>query len=143
MISTTTPARHNRPLWVVVLLFLLACASLSLLATLRRPKRPSTPTLSKLAERIKQEHPEWHIVSTARNGDLSWGFYVCNQPRERSELQWLPLQSEQVTRWRGVVLVAQTRNKPYDDWGEYGRNIGLYMIFGDPKLLRPIESMLE
>lgn len=143
MRSTTTPARPNCPLWVVVLLFLLACASLSLLATLRRPQRPSTPTLSQLAERIKQEHPEWHIASMARNGDLSWGFYVCDQPRETSDLQWLPLQSEQATRWRGVVFVAQARNKLHDDWGEHGRNIGLYMIFGDPKLLRPIESMLE
>jgi hypothetical protein len=80
--------------------------------------------------------------------DPEVGFYLCERPRPREQLQWLPRAAEHGDRWRGVVFCERgghlhdIEESEWRRWGEHAMRIGPFVLFGDPILLGRIRQAI-
>jgi hypothetical protein len=128
--------------------FALCAAAVPLAHRLLRPRADPPRTLAELAELLRQSEPPLYVVPMTDHGPEA-GFYLCEQPRSREQLQWLRRAAEQGERWRGIVFCEMNRSlgeieeNEWQRWGAYGMRRGPFVLFGDPALLGRIREALS
>jgi hypothetical protein len=105
-------------------------------------------TLVELAALLRQSEPPLYAVPMT-DQDPEVGFYLCEQPRPREQLQQLRRLAEHSDRWRGVVFCemdgyqgGEIGESDWQRWGEHGMRIGRFVLFGDPALLGRIRQAI-
>jgi hypothetical protein len=130
-----------------VIAFALCAAAVPLVHRLLHRHADRPRTLAELAELLRQSDPPLYAVPMADH-DPEVGFYLCERPRPREQLQWLRRAAEQGDRWRGVVFcerggwLGDIEEGEWQRWGEHGMRIGPFVLFGDPALLGRIRQAL-
>jgi hypothetical protein len=127
--------------------FVLCAAAVPLAHRLLHPRADPPRTLAQLAELLRRSEPPLYVVPMTDYGPET-GFYLCEQPRPREQLQLLRRAAEQGERWRGIVFCEMNRSlgeieeNEWQRWGEYGLRRGPFVLFGDPALLGRIRQAL-
>jgi hypothetical protein len=127
--------------------FALCVAAVPLAHRLRHPHTEPPRTLAQLAELLRRSDPPLYVVPMTDYGPET-GFYLCEQPRPREQLQLLRRAAEQGERWRGIVYcemhgsLGEIEENEWQRWGEYAMRFGPFVLFGDPALLRRIRQAL-
>jgi hypothetical protein len=122
-----------------VITFALCAAAVPLAHRLLHPHADPPRTLTELAELLRQSEPPLYVVPMTDHGPET-GFYLCERPRPRQQLQRLWRAAEHGDSWRGVVfceMAGQSGSIAGDKlghWGEYGMQVGPFVFFGDPDL---------
>ena len=140
-----SPARRW-PIWATFVLFLSAAACVPLTLQRLHPM-PKPWTLPALAEHVRAAHPELHIISANKNGDLSGGFYLTSREMMLGELHALRRLPEYRDRWRGVVLCQRDRDSEGKDeelaaWRQGVLHFDNMLIVGDAELVRKLRESL-
>jgi hypothetical protein len=108
---------------------------------------PELRTLTELAELLSQAAPELRVMTVAKNGTFESGMYLCKYSRSREQLRLLPRTSTDVGKWEGVVYCERIRSTlaewEIQEWGEHAMQIGPFLFFGDPALLRRIDQIIR
>jgi hypothetical protein len=133
---------------MLVMAFVLCAAAVPLAHRLLHPRAEPPRTLAELAALLRQSNPLLYVVPMAdHNPEV--GFYLCERPRPREELQWLLRAAKHSDRWRGVVfcerevhLGGEIGEIEWQGWGEYGIRLGPFVLFGDPALLGRIRQAI-
>jgi hypothetical protein len=131
----------------LVVAFVLCAVAVPLAHRLLRPHADSPRTLVELADLLRQSDPPLYLVPMADH-NLEVGFYLCERPRPREQLQWLQRAAEHGDRWRGVVFcerahhLGEIEENEWQRWGEHAMRIGPFVLFGDPALLGRIRQAL-
>jgi hypothetical protein len=142
-------ASHGRHRWLLwTLLLLVAGASVSIIHSLRQPRIPKNWACDELASFLQARKSAWYIIGTSdyNQKNLSWGFYICDRPRELAELRLLLRCSNHIRDWQGVVFVEPQTYMSLvldDDPRENSLVLGRYIFFGDPAILTAIEGLLS
>jgi hypothetical protein len=132
----------------LVLAFVLCAVAVPLAHWLLHRQADSPRNLVELAELLRQSDPPLYIVPMADHSP-EVGFYLCERPRPREQLQWLRRAAEHGDRWRGVVFCEMNRSlgeieeNEWQRWGEYAMRIGPFVFFGDPPLLGRIRQAIS
>jgi hypothetical protein len=135
------------PRWIFVMAFALCAVAVPLAHRLLHPHTEPPGTLAELAALLRQSEPQLNVVSMAEH-DLETGFYLCERPQPREQLQLLRRLPESADRWRGVVFcergrhVGEIEDSEWQRWGELGMRIGPFVFFGDPALLGRIRQAI-
>jgi hypothetical protein len=151
----TVPARNPLPLWIVVSVFLAAVVAVPLTCWMRTS--PATPppalteltTIAELTTVLSQQAPELHTVPIVKNGSLERGFYLSTASRSWEQLGAVTRSARDAAKWQGVVYCEYVSNimpvseGDIQEWGEHGMQIGPFLFFGDPDLLRRIEQIIR
>ena len=140
----------RRPLsrWILVLAFVLCAVAVPLAHWLLHRQADSPRNLVELAELLRQSDPPLYVVPMTDYGPET-GFYLCEQPRSREQLQLLRRAAEQGERWRGIVYcemhgsLGEIEENEWQRWGAYGMRRGPFVLFGDPALLGRIREALS
>jgi hypothetical protein len=111
--------------------------------------RPADPpgTLAELVDLLRHADPPLYVVPMTDYGPEA-GFYLCERPRPREQLQWLRRAAEHSDRWRGIVFCEMNRSlgeieeNEWQRWGEHAMRIGPFVFFGDPALLGRIRQAI-
>jgi hypothetical protein len=129
------------------LVFVLCAVAVPLTYQLLSP--PATPprTLTELTQRLRRAGLPLHVVPIT---DISpeEGLYLCERPQPREQLQMLRRAVALGDRWRGVVFcefnkrLGEVPDEELQRWGEHGMQLGPFVFFGDPALLRRIRQAL-
>jgi hypothetical protein len=134
---------------MLVMAFALCAAAVPLTHRLLHPRAEPPRTLAQLAELLRRSEPPLYVVPMTDYGPET-GFYLCEQPRSREQLQLLRRAAEQGERWRGIVFCERARHlggeiedSEWQRWGEHGMRIGPFVFFGDPALLGRIRQALS
>jgi hypothetical protein len=87
-----------------------------------------------------------HVVPTRKGGNLDDSVYLTEDPNAT----WLSLHRktrvvESIHEWNGMVWVGRAfsaidEGDQLTKWGEYGCQIGDFLLFGDERLLRRIQE---
>jgi hypothetical protein len=134
------------PMWIGVSLFAVSIAMVPLIYRVSSQPIPPPGTLTELTELLSQKAPELHVVPRRENGPVD-GLWVSVRPLDRDQLPNLSRIHERGDRWQGIVFCEQVREgfvipkEIIHDWGEYGLQIGPFLFFGDPDLLRRIRAL--
>ena len=139
--------RRPLPHWALVTAFAVCAAAVALAQRLLH--RPADPpgTLAELVDLLRHADPPLYVVPMTDYGPEA-GFYLCERPRPREQLQWLRRTSEHRDRWRGVVFcegnrrLGEVEGSERQCWDEYGLRIGPFVLFGDPALLRRVRRAI-
>jgi hypothetical protein len=127
--------------------FAVCAAAVPLAHRLLRPHADSPRTLAELADLLRHADPPLYVVPMTNHG-LEAGFYLCERPQPREQLQWLPRAAEHGERWRGIVFCEMNRSlgeieeNEWQRWGEHGMRVGPFVLFGDPALLGRIREVI-
>jgi hypothetical protein len=111
------------------------------------PNADPLGTLAELAALPCHADPPLYVVPMTDLGPEA-GFYLCERPRPREQLQWLRRAAEQGERWRGVVFcemavhLGEIEENEWQRWGDYGMRAGPFVLFGDPDLLGRIRRAI-
>jgi hypothetical protein len=133
--------------WALAIAFAVCAAAVPLAHRLLHRHAEPPRTLAELAALLRQSEPPLYVVPMTDLGPEA-GFYLCERPRPREELQWLWRAAEHGERWRGVVFcergvhLGEIEESEWQRWGEYGLRLGPFVLFGDPALLRRIRQAL-
>jgi hypothetical protein len=140
--------RLSPTLWVSVTVLLASIVIVPLAYPLLRPSVPPPHTLTELTELLRQADPSLCAVAMTDLG-LEDGVYFCERPQPREQLLRLLRAPECAHRWKGVVYcdrssgLAQIPADQLHSWGEHGMQVGPLVFFGDPALLRRIETAIR
>jgi hypothetical protein len=139
----------RRPLapWTLAIAFILCAVAVPLSRQLVYPPSVPTRTLTELTERLRRAGLALSVVPLT---DVSpeEGLYLCERPQSREQLQWLRRAAEYGELWRGVVFcefnkrLGEVPDEELSRWGEHGMQLGPFVFFGDPALLRRIRQAL-
>jgi hypothetical protein len=139
----------RRPLspWTLALAFTLCAVAVPLTCQVLAPSAVPPRTLTELTERLHRAGLPLYVVSLT---DISpeEGLYLCDRPQPREQLQRLVRAAEYNDRWRGVVFcefnkrLGEVDDAELERWGEHGMQLGPFVLFGDPALLRRIRQAL-
>jgi hypothetical protein len=133
--------------WTLALAFTLCVVVVPLSCQLLSPPAVPPRTLTELTERLHRAGLSLDMVPLT---DISpeEGLFLCERPQPREQLQKLVRAAEHGERWRGVVFCEFNRRLGEIDeaelarWGEHGMQLGPFVFFGDPALLRRIRQAL-
>jgi hypothetical protein len=147
------PKRNPLPLWIVVSIFLAAVTAVPLTCGLRSRSATSPPTVTEsrtfteLAEVLSQAAPDLHVVPTMKNGSLEMGFYLCTDARSWEQLTSVSRSYRRADKWQGLVCCERIGHAfpewEIQEWGEHAMQIGPFLFFGDPDLLRRIDQIIR
>jgi hypothetical protein len=104
-------------------------------------------TLTELADLLRRSDPPLYVVPLTDHGPET-GFYLCERPRPREQLQSLLRAAEHSVRWHGIVYcemdgsLSEIGEYEWRRWGEHGKRIGPFVLFGDPALLGRIRQAI-
>jgi hypothetical protein len=127
--------------------FALCAAAVPLAHRLLHPRADPPRTLAELAALLRQFDPPLYVVPMTDSSPEE-GFYLCERPRPREQLQQLRRLPESADRWRGVVFCERGRHlgeieeSEWQRWGEHAMRIGPFVFFGDPALLGRIRQAI-
>jgi hypothetical protein len=130
-----------------VIAFVLCAVAVPLAHRLLHPRAEPPRTLVQLADLLRRSEPPLYVVPMTDYGPET-GFYLCEQPRSREQLQLLRRAAEQGERWRGIVFcemngsLGEIEENEWQRWGDYGLRLGPFVLFGDPALLGRIRQAL-
>jgi hypothetical protein len=148
--------RNPLPLWIVVSIFLAAVTAVAL--TCRLWSRPAMPTptatelctLTGLAEALSQDALDLQVVPMMKNGSPEFGFYLCTDARSWEQLAPVLRRNRDAHQWNGVVYCERNNGhsssipeREIQLWGEHAMQIGPFLFFGDPDLLRRIDKIIR
>jgi hypothetical protein len=100
-----------------------------------------------LTQHLQRSGLQFHVVPLT---DISpeEGLFLCERPEPREQLQGLRRAAEYSARWPGIVFcefnkrLGEIDEGELERWGEYGLQLGPFVFFGDPALLRRIRQAL-
>jgi hypothetical protein len=102
-------------------------------------------SIYEIAARLEARGLPLRVFANGLEGpDRAYAYFTLN-PEAPFSLS--PVRSPEFARqWRGIVHVQ--RIVAYDvvntsEWGEYGMQMGEWLFFGDPELLRHVEEALR
>jgi hypothetical protein len=107
-------------------------------------RRPDLQSIYDIAARLETKHIPLRVFVDGRDESAPYAYFALNPD---VPLSLFPLRSPEFAgQWKGLVHVQ--RIAPYDfpntsAWGEYGLQVGDWLFFGDPELLRRIEGALR
>jgi hypothetical protein len=135
-------------LWALVTVLLASTGIVPLIYPLLRPASPPPETLAELIELLHRSDPQLHAVAMTDHSPQS-AVYFCERPQPRERLQLLRRLPESAGRWRGVAFcersgrLSKIEESEWQRWGAYGLRIGSLVFFGDPAVLRRIETAIR
>jgi hypothetical protein len=137
----------RRPLspWILGIVFTLCAVAVPLTCQLLSPPAAPPRTLTELTERLHRAGLSLDVVPLTDNSPEK-GLYLCERPQPREQLQRLRRAVELGDRWNGIVFcemnhpLGEVDQAEWERWGEYGMQLGLFVFFGDPALLRRIRQ---
>jgi hypothetical protein len=134
--------------WTLAVTFALCIAAVPLAHRLLHSHSATPRTLTELTEQLRRAGLVLYAVPML-DSFPEQGIYLCERPLPREQLQRLHRFSEQGDRWQGIVfcefshrLGGELADEVWRCWGEYGLQIGPFVLFGDPALLRRIRQAI-
>ncbi|HLN26190.1 MAG TPA: hypothetical protein VK395_00435 [Gemmataceae bacterium] len=119
-------------------------------------RMPTSQNSSRLSESLADPHD---LTQKLRDHELSLYYvedrrgttvYFTADPRPIQELMSLPVGAMEnhpnlAVQWKGTVRFSKISPGVFadtSDWGDFGHQIGDYLVFGDPSLLRQVERVI-
>jgi hypothetical protein len=99
--------------------------------------------------RLRERGQPLHVVATnACTADLTDGAFVCERERPWAAVNRLCRHPACGADWAGIVHMQtlhdwEVAQANLLSWGEYGARVGDLLLFGDPRLLRRVVTVLQ
>ena len=146
MPTLQSSSRHPWPQYVAFVCFIAAAACMPF--AFRSRPAPKAWTLPELAERIRQEHPELHIIPYSRgSSNLNAGFYISTNAKMWEDARRLT--GTHISKWENIVICTPTgpsvaiTDEQVSIWGTRILRAGDVVVFGDPELIRLIAPLIR